>query len=329
MLAKISDASNSLLFICGFPGGGTDLVKTVLNAHPEIYINGEMPFIKNLAKFGYGENFLFTDIEAVRAFQNTLGGINTWNNIENIAHDFTEELDEKVGLSRDEVLRTCFSRKAPLIWGNKTPQNTENIALLAKIFPHARFLIVVRDVRDVCLSWRNKWGKDMIWCAAKWDRRMKQGWFDTRRLSSDRYRFLRFEDLLLDIEHWTRIVCDFLEIPFAKQMLEHHRYTTERIDGKINYGQKIIKDNKNKWPTLLPAKTIKRIEEIAFDAMRIFGYRVSLASRSQPILKSETIRGVAVDIFATLVVGNRARKNNTIRNKVIDGLFELRKQITK
>jgi hypothetical protein len=112
-------------------------------------------------------------------------------------------------------------------------------------------------------------------------------------------------------------------------MLEHHRYTTERIDGKINYGQKIIKDNKNKWPTLLPAKTIKRIEEIAFDAMRIFGYRVSLASRSQPILKSETIRGVAVDIFATLVVGNRARKNNTIRNKVIDGLFELRKQITK
>ena len=76
-----------LLFICGFPGGGTDLVKTILNSHPDVYINGEMPFLKNVIRYGYGENTKFSNISEIAKFQKVLHKFDTWGNIENLDHN--------------------------------------------------------------------------------------------------------------------------------------------------------------------------------------------------------------------------------------------------
>ena len=48
------------LFVGGFPSGGTDLLKNILNAHPDIYINGEMPFLYKLANYGYTEDSIIS-----------------------------------------------------------------------------------------------------------------------------------------------------------------------------------------------------------------------------------------------------------------------------
>ena len=318
-----------LLFVCGFPSGGTDLVKTILNAHPDVYINGEMPFLKNIAKYGYGRHTTFTSIAEVRAFQRVLERVNTWGNIENIHHDFSSDIETSGELSLEEVLRTCFSRRNCKVWGNKTPQNTENIAQLSTLFPDAYFLIVVRDVRDICLSWRNKWGKDMIWCAAKWAQRMEKGWNATRSLPKEHHVFVQFEPVLLETEICCRMICEFLGIPFSGRMLEHHKYTSEYIDGKINYGREIIRDNTDKWESLLPSKIVERIEEIAFGTMNIFGYCAKFASGPKPISTIETVHGVWNDSRALLSVGNRARRRNTMAEKAEDLLFELRKRFQK
>ena len=318
-----------LLFVCGFPSGGTDLTKTILNTHPDIYINGEMPFLKNIAGLGYHRSREFTNIKEITTFQSALKKLDPWGNFGNIDHDFTAEIEAKGQLTLEEVLKACFSKNSCRVWGNKTPQNTENIDLLLNIFPNAFFLIVTRDVRDICLSWRNKWGKDMIWCAAKWAERMEKGWNITHNVPQDRYLYVKYENILSDTEICCRKICEFLGIEFSERMLEHHKYTTKKVDGKLNYGKKIKKDNKSKWKAQLPYATVKRIEEIAFSTMNVFDYRVEFASREKKITFRETLSGIWNDSWALLLTGNHASRQNTMRQRFRDVSFEYKKQLLK
>ncbi len=135
----IQNEENILLFVCGFPGGGTDLVKTILNVHPDVYLNGELPFLQDIAQYGYRQNIVFRDIKSVREFHNVLVRINTWGNFENIDQDLLNFLEKEGVLTRDEILRSCLSTSNNIVWGNKTPQNMESIGILSEIFPDTRF----------------------------------------------------------------------------------------------------------------------------------------------------------------------------------------------
>jgi len=315
------------LLICGFPSGGTDLIKTVLNAHPDIHISGEMPWLKDVAARGYDHSTVFSDIDVIHEFQNLLQSLDFWHNVGNVSHDFTENLREKGALSLEEVTQICFTGRDVKIWGNKTPQNTENIATLSQLFPNARFLIITRDIRDICLSWNKKWGKDMIWCAAKWAERMAIGKRVTDTFPKDRYLYVKFEDLLSDSEKTCAEICEFCDLPFSNNMLEHHKSIKSKIDGKINYGEPIKADNKNKWKKSLSVKTTQRIEEIAFDTMPTFDYHIEYATRKRPASYWEILRGKIKDVFALLFIGNRSSQNNTFTGRVKDTLDAIKRSL--
>lgn len=316
-----------LLFIGGFPSGGTDLTKTILNAHPQVYINGEMPLLRNLAHYGYDDQTKFTSVTEVERFKEVLKEINVWGNIQNLDHDFQKEFQVKPELTLQQVLELCFSKLERRIWGNKTPQNTENIDLLLDLFPDAYFLIVTRDVRDVCLSWKNKWGKDMNLVASKWAERMKKGWQATRKMDDEQFILVKFEDLLSTTEQCCRDICSFLDIPFSERMLAHNEFTPEKLDGKINYGQAIISENKEKWRRALTLHDTRRIEEIAYDTMRILDYRIEYADQNRPLSQFEKLTGVTNDVWATLFVGNRSSKKNSFSQRTRALVWEMKKRL--
>lgn len=222
---------------------------------------------------------------------------------------------------------SSFSNDNKLVWGNKTPQNTENIELLSNLFPNARFLIIVRDVRDICLSWHEKWGKDMNWCASKWSNRMSIAWKTSQQLGDEHCLFIKYEDLLLDTEPTLRRVCFFLSIPFSDEMLEHHKHTPEIIDGKRNYGKEIVKDNVAKWRHNLSEGIVQRIEEIAFLTMELFNYEIFYASSLKPITGLEKWHGRFNDAMALALIGNRAKERNDISQRAKDIMNQIKKQL--
>lgn len=269
----LKNAPQQLLFVCGFPSGGTDLAKTILNAHPDIFLNGEMPGLQKLHDFGYDR---FTKIESeddIIKLHSFLKQFDPWNNVENLDKSkevLLSEIQIKKTVSLEDAVCKLFSNSEKIVWGNKTPQYTEYIEFLHNLFPAARFLIITRDVRDVCLSWKNKWGKNMVLCSAKWADRMKKGKYASHKLPN-LCLFVSFEELLTDTATVGRRICKFLDIQFSEKMLEHHKYTG-KSPGKINYGKAVNPKNINKWKNSLSAKTIKRIEEIAFSTMQLLGY---------------------------------------------------------
>lgn len=319
---------SKILFVTGFSSGGTDLVKNIINAHPEIYIASEISNLANIGARGYNRNTVFSELAEVNAFQRLLRDLHGGHIFESIDYDFSGEMEQKGTLMLEDVVQRCLSNrgKDALVWGAKV--ELWQIAILSSLFPSANFLLITRDVRDVCLSWRNKWGKDMVWCAAKWAERMAKGWELAMGVGSDRYLVVKFEDLLTAAERSCRDICEFLKIPFSDRMPNYHMYT-DHWDGKRNYGQPIITGNKEKWRLKLTKKTIKRIEEISLDTMKLLRYPPEYAAKPKPIHLHEKVWGVLHDSWAILFIGNRAHSRNTLGHRMKVVLQEIRKLVLR
>src|SRR5439155_18919139 len=85
-----------------------------------------------------------------------------------------------------------------LYYGNKTPQYTELLRPLLNLFPATKLILIVRDIRDVALSFEKKWGKSGVLCAHKWNWRMHHGLACLDSLPRGQWHILRYEDLLRD-----------------------------------------------------------------------------------------------------------------------------------
>jgi hypothetical protein len=213
--------------------------------------------------------------------------------------------------------------------GNKTPTNTENLAHLRALFPRARFIVIVRDVRDVALSWTRKWGKDKTLCAAKWNHRMLEGHRSASAVPNNDLLLVRYEDLLTDLDAHARLLCRFLGLDYAPEMLVFHEHVDEVMDGKVNYGRPIVGTNRGRWRAALSPTEIRRIEEIAYDGLTLFGYEISQAFGPRPIRSWESLRGRLRDTYATLFVGNRASTARGLRARLDTARFEIRKLFTR
>ena len=104
----------TLLFLCGFGSGGTDLTKNILNAHPDIHLFSELPNLASIQTRGYNSDTVFSNINEVVAFRDLLRNLHYGDNFENIDERLALELlgrdlARKGVLSLQEVLKRCLS----------------------------------------------------------------------------------------------------------------------------------------------------------------------------------------------------------------------------
>lgn len=308
-----------LVFLGGFGSGGTDLLKNVLNAHPEVSLPGEFPFLPRLA------DETGPLVPAHRA-ERVLARLRALDVYGNFPRPEAPLPPPQNGGYRLSALYGSLATRDHVRWtGNKSPGNTQNIDKLKAMFPDAKFVIIVRDVRDVALSWSRKWGKDKLACAAKWDMRMRLGRQLAAELPAEDVLFVRYEGLLEDLEGTARDLCQFLGLDFAPEMLTYHESVTAVVPGKLNYGKALIADNHGKWRTGLSSRDVRRIEEIAYQGMAVYGYSPLAAQGARPITRLESLRGRVRDAWATVFVGNRAIQTGRLRHRARTVTFELRR----
>lgn len=315
------------LFLGGFPSGGTDLLKNILNAHSTVYINGEMPFLNKLpTHLPFAVKESYTQEEAEKLLE-WLSVHDIWNNLMNMANvqKSVSNLNDR-SISKYHFFYELFSEKKREVWGNKTPQNSENVELLFKLFPESKLIVVTRDVRDVVLSWKKKWGKNPYLVADKWGRRMS-GVYDLAQ-KDDRVLLIKFEDLLEETEDTTKKICEFIGIKWDKKMLNHHKHTENIVDGKINYGKPLKKDNKQKWRSLASPNFVRKVEETAFQGMGKLNYDIAYAKKEKPLSLFYRKYGMVHDALAMLFVGNRAKKNNSMADRISQIVKQIKLRIS-
>jgi len=320
-VSKDPDTPLRVVFLCGFPSSGTDLLKNIVNAHSRVVIGGESPLLPSLAS-------KYSAVVERQRFPKLLSDllrIDIYKNFTN--RDFPADVYSSQKHRFADLYASLLTTQ-PADWvGNKTPQNSERIRELSHLFPDARFLLIVRDIRDVAMSWKKKWGKSMLLCAHKWNARMLRCLHDLESIGEQRYLILKYEDLLRETEEVGREICDFLEIEFEANLLSFHESVEDIVPGKINYGKPIISENFEKWRHSLTPNEIRRIEQISFPAMSRFGYSRSHATEAVSITWSERFLGRLQDLWAMAFVGNRALGQRQILYRLRSIRLELMKRL--
>ncbi|MFD2113209.1 sulfotransferase family protein [Thiorhodococcus fuscus] len=281
-------------FIIGMGRSGTTLLRLMLDAHSMLAIPAETHFIP----------FLLQD--APRDGADCLARLRTmpnWGDFDLAGTTFEERLIALQPFSLTEAIRLFFGSYAATQrkprWGDKTPTYVEQVAAIGALLPEARFVHLLRDGRDVALSYRNKWfgpGDDLVAAARLWRGRILTARSQAETLDSGRYLELRFEDLVREPEHWLGTVCDFLELPFEPEMLNYPRRATERLgemgDRRDTEGQVAVPRERRlsihantsrppdpaqsgKWRTGLTRGEVALFEREAGDLLDSLGYRLA------------------------------------------------------
>lgn len=303
-----------LLHVCGYPSSGTTLLRAILNSHPDVCLKNEIPLLMRALENSPRE----MDVKTTLGVLERLKKQDIYKNFNNL-DAFKLELEELASIDNPEVFTLeqiyarCLDEDSFVYYGNKTPQYTELMPALLNVFPQTKIIMITRDIRDVALSYRNKWGKDMFLCAQKWQTRHMFGANVIDQLPEGQGYILRYEDILLNPDETISKVCDFLNIDYIPQMLQYDRFDKDPGKSKSPMNSRSIDAKKlNGWDGKLSSNEVQRIEEISFDAMKRFGYKPAFAKVGKKIDALSIYSAQFRDILALFFVGNRYAKINRV-----------------
>jgi hypothetical protein len=279
---------NPFVFIVGCPRSGTTLLQRVVNAHPRLAIINQSKWIPGLLKkvTHWSSADLVTGDMIPRLLKNT-------------------RLTQKLGIGPEDLeplLATgplpyarfvsgvfdLYGRaQAKSLVGDKTPIYVRNIRLLHRLWPEARFVHLIRDGRDVCLSttnWKKKqarltqrfvtWRDDAVSTSAmRWLWNVRLGREAGLPLGSRLYYELRYEALVHRPADECARLCAFLGVPYDDAMLRFHEGRTQAdptLDAKKAW--RPITPGLRDWRTQMPAADLERFEAIAGGLLDELGY---------------------------------------------------------
>ena len=164
------------LFLIGMPRSGTKLLGTLLNQNSRIEISTlETDFLPYwFDKWdSYGN---LSDRRVFAAFYREAEKLPYFMNLRNYDRLVADQSwydacpDYTAAGVFEALIRleTGATVDTDKVWGDKSPSYTRHLGLLQDHFPSARFVHIVRDVRDYCLSNNRAWGKNMIRAAQRW-----------------------------------------------------------------------------------------------------------------------------------------------------------------
>jgi hypothetical protein len=282
---------NPFVFVLGNPRSGTTLLARILDAHLQLAIIPEMPWIARLFKNRLGvtpEGFVTDEIltrirEEPKYYRFAKWGIGAEQLARLLATDrpvpyarFVSSLFDLYGRARGKALV-----------GDKTPEFVRDIRVLHRLWPGTRFVHLVRDGRDVCLSangWERKaarlrelfptWAEDPVTTAALWwDRNVRKGRAAGRALGASSYYELRYESLVRDPGNEVERLCTFLGLPYDEGMLRFHEGRT-RSEGGLSPKKAWlpITAGLRDWRSQMTAADLERFEAAAGDLLDELSY---------------------------------------------------------
>lgn len=264
------------VFVVGMPRSGTKLLRDIINNNKQIFIPpNESKIIPYMVR-NYGTTVSRPDLAA---------GLDEWyastfyQRIEDAGYtvdreDWLNKLGSEATLPMTDIIESFYQilsdKTGAAIWGDKTPTYLLHYSLLLNMYPEAKFVHIVRDVRDYCLSINKAWGKSMLRAAYRWNTSLT---VFREQIGDDDSRVLhiRYEDLTENPKETMQLVCSFLGISYNAEMLQLNKPSENLGDAK---GLTIIKKgNSRKWVDQLPERRLNKIEMTCTATMKRFGYQ--------------------------------------------------------
>lgn len=277
-------------FIIGRPRSGTTLLRTLLDAHPNVIIPHESPVIMNLySRYRKLQSLtekdilrFISDLESQRIF-----GI--WN-IDRGEVEKNLLKCEGGGTYTDliKVLYVCFNsvydKGKLLLMGDKNPVYSFNFHKIFPIFTEAKYIHLIRDYRDQVVSLKRMDFEmsNPALVAWRWKKSVEEVMTFAKKYPG-RFLLLKYESLVQNPEREMAKVTNFLGIPYDDKVFDFYKIENKDEFLPVNaiekYHQSLLKpvstQSVNRWETQLNNSEIAAAEWIAGRTGQKAGYTVS------------------------------------------------------
>jgi hypothetical protein len=280
--------TNPYLFIVGCQRSGTTLLKRMLNAHPRLAVTSESNWIARLFEKKAGltpEGLVSPELLSLLVVDPAFSRLN-------IGRKDLETLSrpgEKVAYSEfvSGIFNLYGKTQGKALVGNKTPAHVRRLHTLHALWPKARFVHLVRDGRDVCLSiakWPaaqqkkpgtlTTWKDDPVTTTAFWwELHVRLGQQAHNWLGPELYYEMRYETLVERPAKESAALCAFLGLPYDRAMLSFHEGRTiddPNLESKERWLPATL--GLRDWRSDMPAEQVERFEGAVGPLLDELGY---------------------------------------------------------
>jgi tetratricopeptide (TPR) repeat protein len=233
--------SRRMALLCGHPRSGTTLLEQVFDSHPEIVTAEETHILHDEAYLPLSRGFS-PEVSVLEVLESApLSALH----------------ESRANYFRFTELFVAKPLKDKLLI-DKNPALNVLIPAVVRIFPEARFMIAIRDPRDVCLScfmqplslnpvssayltlegtvtqYRSVMG---FWRAIL--PRLRNLWLE-----------IRYEDVVTDLEAASRRALGFLDVEWNQEVLQFHEHARAKALRSPSYAEvtkPVFKDAVGRW----------------------------------------------------------------------------------
>jgi hypothetical protein len=275
---------NPYVFLVGCPRSGTTLLRRICDAHPQLAVIDQTRWIPRTIEFRRGltpEGFITPKLlERMRDPRRL-------RKLEIDEKDLERLFTNGRAVHFASFVSTLFDlhgeRQGKPLVGDKSPGYVRYLPMLHELWPEARFVHIIRDGRDVCLSALD-WGKGVtsfssfeedpfttagVW----WEWYVRLGREGGSLLGPGLYHELRYESLVAQPELESAKLCEFLGIPYDASMLRFHEGRTSSKPGLSSKAAWLpVTRGLRDWRTTMDADKVLLFEAAAGDLLDELGY---------------------------------------------------------
>lgn len=316
-------------FLIATERSGSNLITKMMDAHPRVCGPSPLHILRviGLELFKYGD---LSKVDNWIVFLKDLQTLSqskfaSWN--QTFVLEDLKELANTGDVSR--LCRAIYEEEARSFGKDilfiKELWTYRYLSFLEWCFPEAKYVFLIRDPRDMALSWRNSsfHPGGVVRGAQVWADDQKQTLPNIGVLENvGRATLVRYEDLVQDTEAELDRICEFLGIEYTQQMLEFHKQKLTQENSEKNplwqnLNKEIMSDNTSKFAKELTPEEVAVIEVICWRTLQYFGYK----PRSEAKLLRKTNKRVItkLNIEEQLKYGalrNQTRDHVKVQNRL-------------
>ncbi len=294
--STLVEPRDPLLFIGGCMRSGTTLLRNMLSRHPLVAVPDESYFIYE-AKDALSAAGRPSDTGMALALIRESRFFRNWELDPETLELYLSRFPPATYAALIRVLLSAYaySRDKPFS-ADKTPHHVLHFDWLASQFPASRYVHLVRDPREVCMSSvLQLWVRLNIRTAAEdWTRSVVAA-RRAKQVLGERLLEVRYERLVSDPEVELGRICDHAGIEYSEELLDHTHLSERPAGHHHSSSTRPVTRGLRSWEHELSADDVSLIEAIAGEAMEEMGYeRAALGLTARARLA--TLQGRAADI---------------------------------
>lgn len=283
------------ILITGTFRSGTTLISQMIRNHSNIELIYDSV---NFMRFSYNNYNPIDDFSNVKKLvKEILNRIKKRWDMEFDYREVIKKLEKEeinYALIYDTIMSDLLLKESSAdIWGEKTTLVWTKIPDFFSMFPNGRVIHIIRDPRAVLASWRkmthapgNDYLDSILNCRSSMELAKKY----KNDFANNKYKLMKFEDLIENPEKEIKDTCKKLDLNFEKNMLNTSKFTDkkgEKWDGNSMYDKKIkgiSKKTKDKWKDKLSDWEIWLAEYINSDLMDVYNYKKMEPKKTEKLM---------------------------------------------